>query len=82
MSRDFETAAALGRAGRTFADVDTMAREGRISARAADWYVFLWTWSAARFSGTAGRKQDRFHARRGAEALERRFQRVRSLCAR
>ena len=50
----------------------------------AQWrlYMILWTWTAARFSGPAGAAQDRFVARCGYPALQRRFARMRRLLAR
>lgn len=42
-------------------------------------YVLLWTWSAPRFAGLAGRLQDRLWSTRGPEALDRRIQRVRRI---
>ena len=39
-------------------------------------YMYVWTWSAPRFSGTPGRKQDEYAAKFGMEALERRRNRL------
>lgn len=49
---------------------------GMVSER--DWRLFnlLWTWSAPRFGGDAGRAQDRVYQRCGALALERRIARA------
>lgn len=46
------------------------------------WYLFFWTWGAARFGGTAAHKQDRAFAKLGREAFERRRARVRAMRAR
>ena len=48
-----------------------------LSALDYDRWLRLWTWSAARFSGTAGALQDRFYRARGWNALENRRDRVR-----
>jgi len=54
----------------------------RLDAAALRWFVFLWTWSAPRFTGAAGRWHDQAFARLGVERYQRRIQRVRALGAR
>lgn len=52
---------------------------GIISAREWDWYVFLWTWGAPRFSDPANAKQFRCSQKIGYDGLQRRFARVRKI---
>lgn len=71
----------------TLADVERAERVGivgneRFSERARDWFRFVWTWSAPRFTGRAGQLQERYFARCGYAALLRRFERVRAIAAR
>jgi hypothetical protein len=54
----------------------------RLDAAALRWFVFLWTWSAPRFTGAAGHRHDWALARLGVERYRRRVQRVRALGAR
>lgn len=51
----------------------------RFTERARRAYIFLWTWGAFRFSGEAGRLQDRFQKLHGIDAVIRRINRVRRL---
>lgn len=39
-------------------------------------YIFLWTWSAPRFEGEAGRLQDIVYNKYGSKALDRRYKRI------
>lgn len=73
--------------GASLAEVESVSRFGlvnneRFTERAREVYVWLWTWSTARFSGTAGALQDRLHRRRGMAALNRRYTRVSRILAR
>lgn len=54
----------------------------RFTEQARRAYVFLWNWSAPRFSGSIGARQDRIYAQHGAQALARRFARVNRIIAR
>ena len=62
------------------------AREAYYTGRMTDaqWrlYMILWTWTAARFSDPAAAAQERFAARCGHPALQRRFERMRRLLER
>jgi hypothetical protein len=53
----------------------------RFSRNAIRLFRLLWSWSAHRFSGEAGRKQDQYYARRGKEALNRRIERCQKFIA-
>lgn len=57
------------------------ARQGLMTARQWEAYRWAWTWAAPRFSGDAGVVQDRFYARHGDAALQRRRARVLALLA-
>lgn len=48
----------------------------RFTERAVQVFTWLWTWSAPRFGGQAGVKQERVFQRGGTLALERRYRRV------
>lgn len=60
----------------TFEALERLYNCGLVSDR--DWRLFklLWTWSAPRFGGIAGRAQDRLYSPCGATALERRITRA------
>lgn len=51
--------------------------QGTVSQDDYDRWSRLWTWSACRFSGIAGARQEAFYRCRGSEALEARRARVR-----
>jgi hypothetical protein len=53
----------------------------RFTDQALRAYKLLWTWSAPRFTGSAGFRQERFYRKRGAAALNRRFERCKALIA-
>lgn len=70
--------------GASLNDVETVDRIGlvgnpRFTERARDWFRLIWTWSAVRFAGEAGRKHDRAYARLGREVYNRRIQRIKQL---
>lgn len=48
----------------------------RFSERAREVYIWLWTWSAHRFEGKAGRQQNDIYCKYGMAGLYRRFARV------
>lgn len=69
------------RSNATLHDVETTSRFGlveneRFTERAREVYRFLWTWSAHRFEGQAGRLQNDVYYRHGMLGLDRRFARV------
>lgn len=70
------------RSGASLADVEGAARIGLVGnqrfedGQAVRAYRLLWTWAAPRYEGAAGRAQDRYAARCGHPALERRQQRA------
>lgn len=53
----------------------------RFTERARHLYRVLWTWSAPRFAGFAGMKQDRMYERMGKDALNRRMARCKRIIA-
>lgn len=78
------------RSGATLAEVESVSQFGlvdneRFTEQARRAYKLLWTWSAPRFAGVAGMKQDRAYARIGGDRLRRRFERcnriIAKLCA-
>ena len=60
----------------TWNEAVRMYYNGSISGREWDWYVFLWTWSTARFSDPANARQFRCSQKLGYDGLQRRFKRV------
>ena len=48
----------------------------RFSETARQRWLFLWNWSAPRFSGSIGIKQDRCYSIMGKDFLNRRFRRI------
>lgn len=52
----------------------------RFTDRARNEFMRLWSWSAPRFGGAAGRAQEAFYERHGSQALWRRYTRVQALC--
>ncbi len=69
------------RAGATYNEVVNISPIGlvgneRFTPRAVEAYVFLWTWSAHRFEGQAGRLQNDHYRDHGMLGLHRRFDRV------
>jgi hypothetical protein len=59
-----------------------MVENERFTPDARRAFKLLWTWSAPRFSGEAGLKQDRAYARLGSAGLARRMQRARQFAER
>lgn len=53
----------------------------RFSPRAVRFFVELWTWSAPRYSGPAGKRQDRAYAWGGMQFLHNRMQRCAKIVA-
>lgn len=49
---------------------------GRFSEEVRRKWVFLWNWSAPRFSGPIGMRQDRVYDRMGKDFLNRRLARI------
>jgi len=45
---------------KTFAEAEEMYNSGQISQRAWDQYTNIWCWSASRYSGISGYKQDQY----------------------
>jgi hypothetical protein len=85
--RDIATVAPWLRVGASFEDVNNAARFGlldnaRFSTDAVSLYNAIWAWSTFRFSGSAGRAQERYVEKRGIEALKARFERVRAYALR
>jgi hypothetical protein len=75
------------RSGATLAEVESVSRFGlvdneRFTEQARRAYKLLWTWSASRFAGVAGLKQERAYARLGSDGLRRRFERCNRIIAR
>lgn len=73
--------------GASLGEVESVPQTGlvgneRFTEQARRAYKLLWTWSAPRFSGSAGFKQDKYFNRRGYAALEQRFARCRAHIAR
>jgi len=71
----------------TLAEVESVSQYGlldneRFTEQARRAYRLLWTWSAPRFGGIAGLKQERAYARLGADGLRRRFERCNRIIAR
>jgi len=64
----------------SYNEAEQYAFEGRMSAEIFDTWLALWTWSAPRFSGAAGRIQDTYFKRYGQKAYERRIDRTREMC--
>lgn len=82
--RDQNTLATWLRTGMNLADVERIERHGlvgnaRFSERTRDWFKFLWTWAAPRFSGAAAKKHDRAYKRLGKLGYDRRIARVQEL---
>lgn len=69
------------RCGLTYNEVISIERMGyvdneRFSEEVRRKWVFLWNWSAPRFSGAIGMRQDRVYDRMGKDFLNRRFARI------
>jgi hypothetical protein len=65
----------------SLATVEQVSRFGlleneRFTEQAQRAYRLLWTWSAPRFSGEAGRLQERAYAKLGTARYNRRFERA------
>jgi hypothetical protein len=85
--RDRATLAQWLQSGATMADVESVARIGlvgnaRFSETARRAFRIIWEWSAPRFAGRIGAKQDELFNRHGAAFLARRFERCRAIAAR
>lgn len=68
----------------SLADVEAAAEIGlvgneRFTQKAKHAYFHLWTWSADRFDGEAGRLQDAYYKRFGAQRLKKRIERCNRL---
>lgn len=63
----------------TYEQAEYMLRQGRVGAEEFRRYQFFWTWCAARFSGSAGKRQDKTFDRLGGDALYRRIDRANRL---
>lgn len=68
----------------SLADVDAATEMGlvgnaRFTQKAKQAYFHLWTWSADRFDGEAGRLQDAYYKRFGASRLKKRIERCNRL---
>lgn len=64
-----------------YAEAARSARLGYLTPRQWDAFRWAWTWALPHFDGAAGVAQDRYHARHGLHALERRRQRVLAVLA-
>ena len=53
----------------SFAEAERMFLEGRIGARCWEAYCRVWSWTAARFGGRAGERQEAFWAKHGKAAF-------------
>ncbi len=85
--KDRQVLAAWLRSRASLKEVEAIAPVGlveneRFTPTALRAFRLLWTWSAFRFSGPAGRAQDRFFDRRGPLALTRRIERAQRHAAR
>lgn len=70
----------------SLADVGAVSSRGlvdneRFTENARRAYRLIWTWSAYRLGGTAGRRQDRVWSKCGREFLDRRIERCRRIAA-
>jgi hypothetical protein len=65
----------------SYNDAERRYSNGGMSQRQWMIYCLFWDWSAARFSGGAGLRQEHLYRRRGPEALDRRILRFRSALA-
>lgn len=68
----------------SLADVEAAAEIGlvgneRFTKMAKEAYFQLWTWSANRFDGEAGRLQDAYYKRFGSQRLKKRIERCNRL---
>lgn len=73
----------------SFGDAEYHARQGYICEDTWRWYQFFWSWTAVRFSGRIGIRQDRIYGHnftlkdgtvvRGMDFLDRRIARVKAL---
>lgn len=65
----------------TYNQAKALFEQREIDARTWDWYRLLWVWSCYRLSDTedACARQNRYLARAGVLALERRFARIKRL---
>jgi hypothetical protein len=61
----------------TYAQAESDFRSGLMTQRDFDRFVFVWTWSAPRYSGRAGLQHDSYFNRKGVAAYHRRIARVR-----
>lgn len=85
--KDRQQIAAWLNSGASYNDVVNAPRIGlveneRFSERAREVYIWLWTWSAHRFEGSAGRKQSDIYYRYGMAGLNRRIERVKRIIER
>lgn len=65
-------------AGLTYTQAELEYYAGIISFRDFEKYVFVWTWSAPRFAGTAGMLQELCNTIHGYDFVKRRINRVRN----
>lgn len=65
--------------GLSASQVSSLYARGFIGTKTYRHYGFLWTWGVPRFENNAGRRQDGFVAKRGDEALRRRFTRTQAI---
>lgn len=66
----------------TYEQAEYQMRSGYMNVGEWRWYLFFWTWCAARFGGPAAMKQERAYARLGADGYFSRIARARALRAR
>jgi hypothetical protein len=83
-ARDKDTLHCWIRNGASLAEIESVSRIGlvgneRFNEAARTAFIFLWTWSAPRFAGRAGRLQDNYYTVHGSDGLMRRINRVRRL---
>ena len=75
----FSVLAAVALQSDSFDTAQRKYRAGSVSEADYRWYCFFWSWTAPRFSGAIGDRQERAYKRLGKEAYFRRFERARKL---